>query len=100
GGQDRRQGPDAVVRGRRRLVALLPTAPELEPAEDEHEQENRVGAQDREHEQADQPGEPDRRVERGGRATAVQRNDRDQVEEVEKEADEGERGEKVGGQRL
>ena len=39
-------------------------------------------------------------MQRPGRPTAVERHDRDQVEEIEEEADEGERDEEIGARRL
>src|SRR5262245_2623775 len=55
--------------------------------------------EDGEHEQPHEPDQPDCRVERADRAPAVERHDRDQVEEVDEEADEGECDQEVGADR-
>src|SRR5919201_3885768 len=73
---------DAIVRAGDRIAAHLPAAVELHRGEDEDEDEDRVRPQDHKAGEPEQTDEPQRRVERGDRAAAVERHDRQQVEEV------------------
>jgi hypothetical protein len=63
--------------------------PELEAAEDEDEEENRVRIEECEDDERGHPTSPERRMDCGDRAAAVERHHGQKVEEVEEEAREG-----------
>ena len=73
----------------------LPATPELEPAENEDEEEDRIRAVELERHEPAQAERPDRGMQRRHGAAAVQRDDRQEVEEVDQEADERHRLEEV-----
>ena len=92
GDRDQRPGApgDRVVGAVLRQVAALPAAVALVGAEDDDQDEDRARVDDRDHDQAGEAGDPDGGAERRHRPAAVERHHRDQVEEVEEEADVGE----------
>ena len=89
-----------VVQGGRRGVTLPPAAPELDGADNQDQDEDRVRVPEGERDEPGQAHGPERRVDSGHGAASVERNDGEQIEEVEEEAREGERDQKRGVERL
>src|SRR5215210_4027489 len=87
---------DLVIRLRLGGAPVLPAPPELEPDHEHDDDQERIRRQEQEADEADEAQHPDVRMDRGCDAAAVQRNDRDQVEEVDEKPGEGECEEELG----
>src|ERR1044072_9065736 len=88
-------GRPLVVRRSRRVLALAPSTPELEAAEDEDDDEDGVRMPEGERDEPCEADRPERRVHGRDSPSSVERHDRNQIEEVEEESGKGERYEEV-----
>ncbi len=80
---------DRVVRAGGLALAAAPAVPGLQAPEQEDDQEDRVRAKEEEAGQGGEAGDPERRVDGRHGPAAVERHDRQEVEQVEEEADVG-----------
>ena len=78
------------------MAPHLPAPPQLHRGEHEDEDQDRVRTDDDEGPEPEQPDDPERGMERGDGSAAVERDDGEQVEEIDEEAEEGDRLELVG----